>query len=352
MNSRLLPLLIAVLSLTVFSVGDAKAVVLASDDATSTDYQTGGWTTGDNGGTGFGPWEVYNAIADAIPESTEVDTSPYDESNNLGTPAFKLATGGIAGNFYIERPFTAAMQPGQTFSMTVDSYALDAPGEPGRDLGIGLMSGESTRFQLYGYVGKYGGVTYGTDNFGINAPTANNNLAGGASLPEDPLSGIQWQTNYTATDGSDGFTFIFDVVTADTYRFRVIDDSVTKLDISGQMGGTAGGGITGFYIFGDDYSDFFPPDEQLYGEMFFSDLKIEEAETTLDGDFEGDGDVDGRDFLLWQRNTSVGSLTAWQNNFGAPGLASFVSVPEPSSLGLSALAIMSWLGLGSRKRYC
>ena len=35
------------------------------------------------------------------------------------------------------------------------------------------------------------------------------------------------------------------------------------------------------------------------------------------GDFDGDGDVDGRDFLAWQRNPSVGSLTAWQNEYGA-----------------------------------
>jgi hypothetical protein len=34
------------------------------------------------------------------------------------------------------------------------------------------------------------------------------------------------------------------------------------------------------------------------------------------GDFDGDGDVDGRDFLLWQRNQSLGSLTDWQEQYG------------------------------------
>jgi hypothetical protein len=40
------------------------------------------------------------------------------------------------------------------------------------------------------------------------------------------------------------------------------------------------------------------------------------------GDFDQDGDVDGRDFLLWQRNPSVGSLADWQNNYGVEELGS------------------------------
>jgi hypothetical protein len=35
------------------------------------------------------------------------------------------------------------------------------------------------------------------------------------------------------------------------------------------------------------------------------------------GDYDGDGDVDGRDFLLWQRNPSVGDLADWQENYGS-----------------------------------
>jgi len=33
------------------------------------------------------------------------------------------------------------------------------------------------------------------------------------------------------------------------------------------------------------------------------------------GDFDKDGDVDGRDFLVWQRNTSVGLLSNWQDDY-------------------------------------
>lgn len=60
------------------------------------------------------------------------------------------------------------------------------------------------------------------------------------------------------------------------------------------------------------------------------------------GDFDGDGDVDGRDFLIWQRGESpngVGSssdLAAWQANYGSPVVLTAAShmIPEPISLRL------------------
>lgn len=67
----------------------------------------------------------------------------------------------------------------------------------------------------------------------------------------------------------------------------------------------------------------------------------------LPGDFNGDEKVDGRDFLLWQRDTSVGSLSDWQDNYGAGGLAA-VSIPEPT--GLVLLVSLVGAGLISRRR--
>ncbi len=62
---------------------------------------------------------------------------------------------------------------------------------------------------------------------------------------------------------------------------------------------------------------------------------------TLAGDFDQDGDVDGADFLIWQRNPSVGNLTDWQANFGSSTLNSTLAVPEPSSMMLIWF-IASW----------
>jgi hypothetical protein len=61
------------------------------------------------------------------------------------------------------------------------------------------------------------------------------------------------------------------------------------------------------------------------------------------GDFDTDGDVDGNDFLVWQRGGAPGGVTAanlttWRNNFGAPAVAAAGAVPEPSSLVLLVAA--------------
>ena len=55
--------------------------------------------------------------------------------------------------------------------------------------------------------------------------------------------------------------------------------------------------------------------------------------TVPSADFDDDGDVDGRDFLTWQRNNGNASdLALWQNQYGSGGsLAASVAVPEPSA---------------------
>jgi fibronectin-binding autotransporter adhesin len=77
------------------------------------------------------------------------------------------------------------------------------------------------------------------------------------------------------------------------------------------------------------------------------------APITTPGDFDNDGDVDGRDFLVWQRNTAVGDLADWQANYGTGALtaavaASSTAVPEPGTMCLVTFAIL--LGGSIRRR--
>jgi T5SS/PEP-CTERM-associated repeat protein len=66
------------------------------------------------------------------------------------------------------------------------------------------------------------------------------------------------------------------------------------------------------------------------------------------GDFNGDGHIDGRDLLDWQRNPSVGALSDWQANYGNSSLNAAVSVPEPGSSLFCLFAMLTCLGQSRR----
>jgi len=75
----------------------------------------------------------------------------------------------------------------------------------------------------------------------------------------------------------------------------------------------------------------------------------------LPGDFDMDGDVDGRDFLEWQRNGSPDplsstDLTLWQTQYGltaTPGSATRL-VPEPYSATQGLILLLVGLSCISR----
>jgi hypothetical protein len=67
------------------------------------------------------------------------------------------------------------------------------------------------------------------------------------------------------------------------------------------------------------------------------------SDAGIPGDFDGDGDVDGRDFLAWQRDPTVGDLDDWQANYGIIGSMSAgnIAVPEPATYLLLAAALLA-----------
>jgi hypothetical protein len=90
---------------------------------------------------------------------------------------------------------------------------------------------------------------------------------------------------------------------------------------------------------------------------------------TDDADFDNDNDVDGADFLIWQRGVGVGTnnaagdanasgavdgadLAIWRAKFGLPASTAAVgAVPEPGTLGLALLALGATLVGGKPRRF-
>jgi len=136
---------------------------------------------------------------------------------------------------------------------------------------------------------------------------------------------------------------------ADTwYNFKFDLDFVTKKYDFYVNGAKVNAEPIRFYIEDAiDASRFFVSRGTNQAGQIIDDVSIT-AQTTVPGDFDQNGIVDGNDFLVWQRDVNVGSLEDWKTNFGAAATAAIGAVPEPSGVALG-LGIMA-LTIGGRLR--
>jgi hypothetical protein len=107
------------------------------------------------------------------------------------------------------------------------------------------------------------------------------------------------------------------------------------------------------------------------GGAFLTAGDVQYISPVIDADFDNDGDVDGRDFLRWQRGVGLSGsatnaqgdadgdldvdrqdLAAWESRFGTSGnaAASLSVVPEPGGVGLVVLTLVALTGHGRRPR--
>ena len=72
-----------------------------------------------------------------------------------------------------------------------------------------------------------------------------------------------------------------------------------------------------------------------------------------ESDFDGDFDLDGNDFLTYQRDPSIGMLNSWYANYGdddSSPLSAVTGIPEPTTFILSLLGLAATLFLAMGRR--
>lgn len=182
----------------------------------------------------------------------------------------------------------------------------------------------------------------------------------------DPLAFSEGRTRQISTTAWTLIEVLYEVNDSDW--FGIADDVYKVADIEEVrsvmfFGEFAGGGSSGSLWLDNALVEVFPnmaavtpntnPDPAL-------------SEVSEKADFDDDGDVDGADFLAWQRGFGIGTqnfegdadfdgdvdgddLAIWQNNYNTGPLVAIGAVPEPSSVIL-ILASMLCLGGATRLR--
>jgi len=110
----------AITGATALLAGLASAQVVASDYATNPTY-SGGWSAGQNGGTGFGAWSFFGT--DPSPAGTYQGMS---SASSLGTAWTLMANSSSSGLANAGRSITGGLQVGQMFQTTIQNPVNNA----------------------------------------------------------------------------------------------------------------------------------------------------------------------------------------------------------------------------------
>lgn len=192
----------------------------------------GGWSTGSDGGYGFGAWILYSESGLSALYRTDVWAST--NMNVAGFYGFALeAIVGARTEAY--RPFDSALQQGGAFTVSFDSNDL----QPGGSVGMQLVS--SNRTPIFAF-------------------TAFNDGSGAAYRISDANTAPYTPAGWAYT--SAGITLRFEMTSSNTYLVSAVGQSLTNTN-AGTISGTP---IAGVVFFSDSAGA--PPDNSFYiGQM-------------------------------------------------------------------------------------
>jgi hypothetical protein len=367
---------------TAWSSAVCFAVQLAADNASNAPYSDG-WQAGDNGGFGFAPWNFDNDTIFHVEGRHEIDGPPNQSPfNQLGT-AWRLGLNYLnQGNDIVRagRGLPTPLQVGQTLSIVVDSPIEQR-----------FFGGIFIRLNTGGGSLCYGGTacspgTSPEGRFGLtvfNFTDANNWGRWSAT----DLS----YTSVFKEDADSGLRMDFTLTGADTFDLKLtpLENPANVFMGSGELDNPGANPIDWIEFTHFNSATPFPDPNAADTDFFIQSMEIT-GPATASADFDGDGDIDGADFLRWQRGSGTtggatlamgnadgdadvdgDDLAIWEQQFnpsstatssasaddescgcGSMFAAGAAAVPEPSALHLAAGAIVGIAGraLGVRKR--
>ncbi len=311
-----------------------------ADDASDFEYSFG-WDFGVNGGFGFGPWEMASETDGGF-AGQFVQGNPDNGVDNIGTSggasvqpdgtvwASYANKGNFADKSVQFRDFLSPLAAaGDTFSVSFEHGFIDPSGKVGislRDRAVESFAETVEDFAdeaLFQFFFEGGDDTYTLVDANGEVDTGVGFSFWGIDLDLTLTSATTYNlaiTRYgTANDPAPEVTNLTGLTFAETMGNGTIESLA-----------------------------FFNIDAPTQSDVYFNNLGYVALEGTA-GDFDGDGDVDGRDFLVWQRNPSVGNLADWQANYGMGNLVAVVrAVPEPASTVLFSIAGAMWVFKRSR----
>ena len=308
--------------------------------------------------------------SNTVPTQTAVGAAGLEFSSNAGlaedfssdpTIVFD-ATGATFGTLY-------GGDGGRNYMRTIDSYAFDSYRAEvtvtvtsllgsGQQVFMGMGSGIIALWGTPDFAGRPSVfMTPEAGNGGGLVSNAIDGIAGDWYGPTPPCPAGDWckisAPGFAVADG------------AGTHRLRMDFDATTKAWTASADINYAGGPFVAdvtqtTYDLSLSFDDGIfqvngwptNPSKIYFGGddgAIFKDFSVIVASAGVPGDFDGDTDVDGRDFLEWQRGNSpngtpggpvsAADLATWQGAYNG-GALSAVTVPEPSSALLLVLGLL------------
>jgi hypothetical protein len=323
----------------------------AADSAADGAYADG-WQAGDNGGSGFGPWNFDGSYA-APPDSIHLINAAHPE-NDLGT-AWALSLNDEFGLARAGRMFDAPLQVGQTFSVTID-----VPTEHR------FFKGYTIRLNSGGGSICYGGVgctpdTMPVERFALWAFHDQDNRNEWGHWRVTPSTSPFFIPLHDE-DVDAGVRIDFTLTGPEAYSVTLtpLDQPTTVFSRSGALANPGGGPIDWIEFLHYDMAS----DPQLATDIYISRMQITAATAVGRADFDSDGDVDGADFLRWQRglgaaagaalgqgdsnadgDVDAADLADWIAQFGTSAVTPASAIPEPACVTMVIVAALGTPGL-------